>query len=136
MSVPKAHPAKCGTRPGEKASTYFIPSRSSKQQQQQQQNRHKMVKPSRIRVRSIALDSNQEEPRDTFLIYSKNVARTSRVRLCAVRNNGEDNQEKVGRRFRVVYFRSEQMEGGVRGLRAVGVGGKPGGGGVGYGQRY
>ena len=131
MSIPKAHPAKCGTRPGEKASTYFIPSPSSKQQQQQQ-NRHKMVKPSRIRVRSIAPDLNQEDPRDTFLIYSKNVARTSRVRLCAVRNNGEDNQEKVGRRFRVVYFRSEQMEGGVRGLRAVCVGG---GGGGGYGQR-
>ena len=39
-----------------------------------------MVKLSRIRVRSIAPDSNQEGPRDTFLIYSKNVARTSRVK--------------------------------------------------------
>ena len=97
MSIPKAHPAKCGTRPGEKASTYFIPSRSSKQQQQQQ-NRHEMVKPSRIRVRSVAPDSNEEDPRDTFLIYSENVALTSRDRLCAVRSNGADKQKKKKKR--------------------------------------
>ena len=134
MSIPKAHPAKCGTRPGEKASTYFIPSRSSKQQQQQQ-NRHEMVKPSRIRVRSVAPDSNEGDPRDTFLIYSENVARTSRDRLCAVRSNGADKQKQkktkkknVGRRLRVVYFRSEQMEGGGAGVKSGGGGGGGGGG--------